>query len=208
MMNCVKKIMPWLLLLPALVSAQELYVDGTHYTSLSQAVPTTTGDKVEVVEVFWYGCPHCFSLEPLVDKWLENKPENAAFVRVPTTLGRKQWEAATRSYFVAAQLGVQESMHKAMMEAVHVKKRNMTSKEAVKALFVEHGVDGDAFDKAYASFDVETQMRRSLTLLRRYGIRSVPTLIINGKFKTSGSQAGHNMFDVVNFLVNKESGSS
>ena len=207
-MNFVKRISLWLLLAPALATAQELYVDGTHYSSLSKPVPTTTGDKVVVVEVFWYGCPHCFNLEPMVDKWLESKPENAAFVRLPTTLGRKQWEPATRGYFVAGKLDVQEKMHKAIMEAVHVKNRDLTSKDAVKALFVENGVDADAFEKAYSSFDVETEMRRSLTLLRRYGIRSVPTIIVNGKYKASGSTAGRQLFEVVDFLVKKESGAS
>ena len=189
------------LLLPfAIATAQERFVDGTHYESLAEPVPTSSGDKIEVVEIFWYGCPHCFKLEPQVESWLQRKPDNVEFVRIPAVLGRK-WAAGAQAYYTAVKLGMAEELHQAMFDAIHVRNKPMNTIDEVAAFFNEHGVDKAKFEKALKSFEVQTNLRKSQELIRRYRITGVPALIVNGRYRT-------NNFQVVDFLIDKENGSS
>lgn len=181
------------------VQAQELFNEGVDYQRLPSPVPTSSGDKIEVVEIFWYGCPHCFRLEPAAERWLANKPENVEFVRVPGVGGR--WSLGAAAYYVAQNLDVVDKVHQAMFDALHVKRQEMSTIEHVAAFFAEHGIDGAKFDKSLNSFEVKTNMQRAQKLMRNYQITGVPALIVNGKYKTSS-------FDVVDFLVRKESDSS
>jgi thiol:disulfide interchange protein DsbA len=194
----------WLLTLlcfPLLtVNAQELYKEGVHYELLPEPVATSTDDKIEVVELFWYGCPHCFKLEPQVESWLKNKPENVEFVRIPAVLGR-HWEIGARAYYTAEELGILEQTHQAMFDAIHVQNRPMADEQQLAEFFAEHGVDQAAFEKAFKSFNVQAKFSRAQELVRRYRIRGVPSLIVNGKYKASS-------FDVVDYLISKENDSS
>jgi thiol:disulfide interchange protein DsbA len=191
-------ILAWLPL--AAVNAQELYKEGVDYERLPEAVATGTKDKIEVVEVFWYGCPHCFNLEPAVQSWLQNKPDNVEFLRVPAALGRN-WELGARAYYTAEELGVLDKTHQALFDAIHVHNRPMNTEADLAGFFAERGVSQADFEKAFNSFNVKTKFSRAQELIRRYGIRGVPALIVNGKYKT-------NNFDVVNYLVDKENGAS
>ena len=189
------------LLLPVTVAnAQERFVEGTHYESLPNPVPTSSGDKIEVVEVFWYGCPHCFKLEPQVESWLKRKPDNVEFVRIPAVLGRK-WAAGAQAYYTAVKLDMIEELHQTIFDAIHVHNKPMNTIDDIAAFFVEHGVDQAKFEKALKSFEVQTNLRKSQELIRRYRLTGVPALIVNGRYRT-------NNFQVVDFLVDKESGSS
>ena len=203
MNNCIRVLLTLGLLWCSGVYAQEFQA-GTHYRTLATAVPTSTSDKVEVVEVFWYGCPHCYALEPTVLKWLENKPDNVEFVLIPGVLG-KRWELDARVYYTAETLGVLDKTHQAYFDELHVKKNRMSNKEQVADFFAGLGVDRDAFLKTFDSFGVETKLRRSQQLVKRYKIRGVPAIIVNGKYEVS-SQAGppDKMFEVVDYLVEKE----
>ena len=187
------------LAIPGAVTAQELYREGVHYETLPAKVPTSSGDKIEVVEMFWYGCPHCFRLEPAVEKWLETKPDNVEYVRVPGVGGR--WDLGAQAFYTAEKLGMLEKIHTAMFDAIHVEKRPINNVEQLADFFADQGVDRQAFEKALNSFEVKTNMQRAKQLMQRYRVTGVPVLIVNGQYKT-------NSFDVVDFLVNKESGSS
>jgi len=193
-------------LLPAFVNAAPLFSDNIHYESVVPAQPTSTGKKVEVVEMFWYGCPHCNSLEPYVERWLKKIPANAEFVRMPAIF-RPQWEQHARAYYTAEILGVLDKIHSAMFEAIHGQKRKVDTDEEIKKFFMEHGVSDKDFSRVFRSFAVEAKIRRAKDMSQRYGIRGVPALIVNGKYRTSAQQAGGNakIFRVVNFLVEKES---
>ena len=168
--------------------------------------PTTSKDKVEVVELFWYGCPHCFKLEPYVERWLKRKPENVKFVRMPGMF-RPSWEIHGRAYYTAEVLGVVDKVHKPMFEAIHEQKRSMSDEASIMALFKEHGVSEKDFKRVFRSFMVETKLRRAKDMGQRYGVRGVPALIVNGKYRTSAQEAGGNakIFKVVNKLVKMES---
>jgi thiol:disulfide interchange protein DsbA len=194
-----------LFLLP-IGTALAQYDEGTQYKRLVAPVPTVDASKVEVVELFWYGCPHCYRLEPDLSKWLKNKPANVVFVRVPGVF-RPLWGFHAKVYYTAEVLGVLDQVHPAMFEAMHVQRRKMNSVDEVKALFAQYGVTSEKFDNAFNSFAVDAKVRRATDLTRRYGLEGVPALVINGKYVTDGVMAhGHNgMLQVTDYLISKES---
>lgn len=177
------------------------------YEMVSPPQPTTADKgQVEVVEVFWYGCPHCYRLEPYVERWLKHKPKNVKFVRMPGMF-RPSWEIHGRAYYTAEILGVVDKIHRPMFDAIHQQKRRMNTEAEIMALFKEHGVSEKDFKRVFHSFAVETKIRRAKDMGRRYGISGVPSLIVNGKYRTGAQEAGGNskVFRVVNKLVKKES---
>lgn len=206
----ISKLIPWLfvlLWLPLSVPAADnpQFQEGTHYQRLASPVSTTAEDKIEVVELFWYGCPHCYSLEPKIDHWLENQPENAEFVRIPAVLNRN-WELGARAFYAAKALGVLDKIHTPLMNAIHAQGRPMRNEADLAEFFAEHGVDKEAFRKAYNSFEVETELRRSQQLVRRYGVHSVPSFVVDGKYVVTATMAGSEdrLFEVINYLIQKE----
>ena len=185
----------------------EVYSEGQQYERVTPPQPTTTGkDKVEVVEMFWYGCPHCFRLEPYVQRWLKTKPANVEFVRMPGVF-RPSWEIHARAYYTAEILGVVDKVHEPMFNAIHQEKRPMSDEASIMALFKEHGVSEKDFKRVFHSFAVETKLRRARDMGNRYGIHGVPTIIVNGKYRTGAQEAGGNarVFKVVDYLVKQES---
>jgi thiol:disulfide interchange protein DsbA len=193
------------LLWPVVASAAANYKEKIHYELVQPPQPTTTKDKVEVVEMFWYGCPHCNSLEPYVERWLKRIPDNAEFVRIPAVF-RPMWELHARAFYTAEILNVVEKTHSAMFEAIHNQKRKLASDQEIMELFAQHGVKNEDFKRVFRSFAVEAKVRRAKDLSQRYGISGVPAIIVNGKYRTSAQLAGGNanIFKVVNFLVEKE----
>ncbi len=205
-----KKLTNWCLALilslplAAAVAAAE-YMEGAEYMRLAKPQPTSVADKVEVVELFWYGCPHCYYLEPHIGKWLENKPEDVEFVRLPAVLG-KSWELLGKAYFTAELLGVLDKIHEPLFEAIHDKKRKFRDVAAVEDFFVSHGVAEKDFRNTFHSFAVAVRINNAKMMTRRYAISGVPTMIVNGKFSTGASIAGSNedVIKVVDFLVEQE----
>jgi thiol:disulfide interchange protein DsbA len=179
---------------------------GQGYEMVTPPQPTTSKNKVEVVELFWYGCPHCYKLEPYVERWLKRKPKNVKFVRMPGMF-RPSWEIHGRAYYTAEILGVVDKVHGPMFTAIHEQKRKMSDEASIMALFKNHGVSEKDFKRVFRSFAVETKIRRAKDMGRRYGVKGVPALIVNGKYRTSAHDAGGNakVFKVVNTLVKKES---
>lgn len=188
-----------------LAGAASPFEEGTHYQRLSTPVPTSSNDRVEVVEAFWYGCGHCYSLEPALEKWVADKPDNIAFVRLPAVLG-SSWEPHARAYYTAEALGVLDKIHQPLLDAIHVEDRRLANEKQLAEFFAEQGVDKETFRKAYNSFTVETRLRRSQELVKRYKLRAVPTIIINGKYVTNTTMAGsgQKLFEVMDYLVEKE----
>ena len=161
--------------------------------------------KVEVVEFFWYGCPHCFTMEPQLEAWLEKKPDNVDFKRVPTPLN-PSWTVHAQFFYAAEALGVGDRLHKPLFEALHVQKRKLFDKQSLIDFAVEQGVDRQKFSDAWDSFGVYVKVQQARKLGQRYGLSGVPAIGINGKYKTSGSLAGtySRMFEIVNELAAKE----
>lgn len=205
-----KKLSNWCLALmlslslPAAVAARD-YMEGAEYLRLAKPQPTTVADKVEVVELFWYGCPHCYYLEPHIGKWLENKPEDVEFVRLPAVLG-KSWELLGKAYFTAELLDVVDRIHEPLFEAIHDKKQKFRDVASVEDFFVSHGVAVKDFRDTFNSFAVAVKINNAKLMTRRYAISGVPTVIVNGKFSTGASIAGSNedVIKVIDYLVEQE----
>jgi protein dithiol oxidoreductase (disulfide-forming) len=190
--------------LPA--SQARAFDEGIEYAKVSQPQPTETEGKVEVLEFFWYGCPHCWHLEPLLKKWKETMPANAQFRRFPAILG-PTWEPLARAYFAAELMGKAEELHEPLFEAVQVKKQRLVDADSIAKFVATLGLDAGAFKEAYGSFFVDMQVRKSMELTRIFGIDGVPAIVVNGKYRTGASQAGGNdqLMDIVNQLIRQES---
>jgi len=194
-------------LLMGLPAFQALAFDeGIEYAKVSQPQPTETEGKVEVLEFFWYGCPHCWHLEPLLKKWKETMPANAQLRRSRAILG-PTWEPLARAYFAAELLGKAEELHQPLFEAVQVKKQRLTDADSIAKFVATLGLDPEAFKEAYGSFFVDMQVRKTMELTRIFGIDGVPAIVVNGKYRTSASQAGGNdqLMGVVTQLIEQES---
>lgn len=177
--------------------------EGSEYERVSPPLPTqVSGNKIEVVEMFWYGCPHCFQFEPKVQNWLKKKPANVEFIRIPATFN-PIWKLHARMFYTAEVLGVGEKLHKLTFDAYHIKRQRLRTEAEIRQHFVKHGVKGEDFDDAFRSFAVEVKLNRAIELTRNSGITGVPAMIVNGKYRTKNS-ANASTLDIVDFLIKKE----
>ena len=180
--------------------------NGLGYETITPAQPTQDPEKIEIIEFFWYGCPHCYSFEPILEQWVKTLPDNVQFIRQPAIFS-KVWGQHAKAYFTAEALGVVDKVHADLFDAIQNKKQKLTSEDQLAEFFSTHGVDDKEFRAAYNSFLVDSKMRQAKTMALRYGITGVPTMIINGKYKTNGSLAKshENMITVANQLIERES---
>lgn len=176
------------------------------YETLTVAQPVQNPDKVEVIEFFWYGCPHCYHLEPAMEAWLKTKPANVEFIRQPAVFS-ELWGKHAKAYFTAEALGVVDKVHADFFDSIQNKKLKLTSEDELAKFFVAHGVKEEDFHTAYNSFLVDTKMRKAESIGKDYGITGVPALIVNGKYRVTGPSAKsqENMLTVVNDLIKQES---
>ena len=175
-----------------LVSAQEGgYLEGSHYVRLDPVVPPVTDDKArhEVVELFWYGCSHCFDFEPYVGKWKESKAEDVTFVRVPAIFNAR-WEQHARAYYSLELMGELERGHELLFSGIHEQGRGLNNVDAMARYFAANGIDESKFREGFNSFAVEAKINRAKELIRQYQVTGVPSIIIDGTYKTSASSAG------------------
>lgn len=204
-----------LLVLPACallstVHASELDVEfeeGLHYHRILPAVPVQAdGDEVEVLELFWYGCPHCYNFEKFLNNWKQSKPDHVKFVLMPVALNRG-WIPHARLYFALEKMGEVERMHPLIFEAMHVQGRSLRDLDSVSRFLSQHGIDANEFEKAYNSSDVEEKMQHSRQFVRDTGASSVPTVIVNGKYRSTASAAGgfEMLLRLIDHLVLQES---
>lgn len=181
------------------------YQTSARYEPIIPEQPTQTGEKIEVVELFWYGCPHCYHFEPHVQNWLKQKPEYVTFRRIPAIF-RESWMPHARAYFALEQMDKVEDGHSLIFNAMHRDKKRLNTREQIADLLDAGGINRELFLQQYDSFTTESKVRQAALMTRRYGIRGVPAVIIQGKYRTSGSIAGsfENAIKVINELVDKE----
>ncbi|MCW8963074.1 MAG: thiol:disulfide interchange protein DsbA/DsbL [Gammaproteobacteria bacterium] len=176
-------------------------MEGVHYIAIKPAQPTSApAGKVEVTELFWYGCPHCFKFEPYVKGWLKKKSDNIVFNRIPAMLTPK-WESHARAYYAAEVLGVLDKVHEPLFIALHVEKKRLFKEEDILDFVESQGVDRQKFANAYRSFAVSAKVQQSKKLTQAYKINGVPSVVVNGKFLTSASHTGS--FEGVVVLMNQ-----
>lgn len=201
-----KKLVVFIFLLvnSALLQAAD-YSEGTHYKKLPPE-QISSGEKVEVQEFFWYGCPHCYSFEPYLKTWEKTKPANVELVRVPAIF-RPEWEVQARAYYALSNMGKIDELHEKIFKAINKDKQRLDKKELIADFVEKNGVDRKAFLAEYDSFSVDGMARKAKKKIKAYQIQGVPSIVVNGKYLTSGSMAGSydNMLKITNYLIAKES---
>ena len=180
------------------------YQQGTHYDLLSPPVRTRSKDKIEVVELFWYGCGHCFKFEPLVNQWKAKQGEDVKFLQSPA-MWNKPMETHARAFFTAKALGVLPAVHQPLFNALNLERKKLQSAEELAELFAAHGVEKDKFMKAFNSFGVTSQVKQADARARGYKITGTPEIVVDGVYRVSTRTAGGQveMLQVVDYLINK-----
>ena len=176
------------------------------YRELKDAQPTEDANRIEVVEVFLYSCPHCYEFDPQVNAWRKTLPDDVLFRHMPATFG-PNGEILAKAYYTAKALNVLDTMHAEMFDAIHKRGMQLDSPAKIKALFTAKGVDGKDFDDYFNSFEVDSKFRLASRMQINYGITAVPAMVVNGKYRTSARLAGGTNEDalrVVNQLIDKE----
>jgi thiol:disulfide interchange protein DsbA len=178
------------------------YVEGTHYFPTTEKLSTSEADKVVVVEMFSYTCPHCFSLEPAIDEWKKTLADNVEFVKVPAIF-RDSWLELARVFYAAEATGDLAMLHPKLFNAIHVEKRQLNTEDQLLDFVEEQGIDREAFLKTMNSFSVKGKVKQALIMSRTSGITGVPSFIVNGEYRTDASSAGssQDLFKLVNMLI-------
>ncbi|MEL7022437.1 MAG: thiol:disulfide interchange protein DsbA/DsbL [Pseudomonadota bacterium] len=177
-------------------SAPQRFRAGTHFDRFQPSKATVTGtDGIEVAEVFWYGCNHCYNLEPTLKRWSSDLPQDVEFVKMPAVWNPLLETHAQLFYTIEALGGTdaltdKDKVHQAVFDEIHLNRKMLRTEREIKALLEQYGVDDETFEASWNSFEVNTRLRQAKSLNRAYQIASVPTMIVNGRYKTSEVQAG------------------
>jgi len=179
-------------------------MEGVEYKRIPQ-MQSIAPHKKKVVEVFGYTCPHCYNLEPSLHKWLESKPEDVHFERMPVVFNHPNWIFMARVFYTAKELGVLDKSHNAFFDALHRDKKELFTPEAIAKFFTQFGVKEEDFLKTFKGFKVTSEIKRAAKITQAYGVEGVPAVIVNGKYLTDVPMAGSRdkMWSVVDELTNK-----
>src|SRR5206468_1294299 len=159
-----------------------------NYALLNPPQPTEGGGKVEVIEFFWYGCPHCYALEPEVTAWLKRAPKDVVFKRVPA-YPSESWGEATKVFYTIEAMGVLPQYHQKVFDAIHKEGVNMNNQRQRDAWLAKNGIDPAKYAETEKSFTVASKLQRARQMTQSYKVDSVPRVIVNGKYYTSAEQA-------------------
>ncbi len=182
--------------------AESKYDEELHYFTIFPSQPGGEGDRVQVLEFFWYACPHCDDLEPHLEAWLKNKPDNVDFDRVPAMFQRSDVVMQAKTYYALRLMGLDEKLNEVIFHAIHKQDNKLRTQEEMEKLLGGHGVDLDAYRKAMKSFAVQTQARRAAVLAERFDVRGVPAIVVDGKYRTGGLDSRLTM-EVTDYLIDR-----
>ncbi len=191
------------LLLAAGSVAAKPFQEGVQYVPIQPQPAMGAGDQVEVIEFFWYGCPHCRDFYPVVSKWAKQLPDNVTFVEMPVMFGGSA-DLHAQVFFALQGIGELERLHTKLFDALHVAKRDLKNRAAVDAFLEENAVDMVKFNEAMGSFSVAAKVNRARALMRRYGVRSVPTMVVDGRYRSgTGFRSYEEITEVMDHVVDK-----
>lgn len=202
-----KKILSTLLLLlstHAMAGAAEAPTTGNQFDAVAQVIPTDNPAKIEVLEIFWYGCIHCYQMEAPLNAWVKKLPSDVYFKRIPG-LPNASWAPMAKTFYALETLGIAEKLHTPLFEAIHKQKTlNPTDeKGAIEWVTKQSGLDKLKVEQAFKSFTINTNLNRAAQIFKASGATGVPSLIIDGKFITSSTMSGGNKeaIDVANYII-------
>ncbi|WP_417420539.1 thiol:disulfide interchange protein DsbA/DsbL [Halomonas sp.] len=190
--------------LSAAVSAQEL-VEGKDYTLLESPVATQVDeDQIEVTEVFWFGCPHCYRLQTPVNEWYDALEDDISVVHMPATMGGN-WNTHATAFYAAESLGIEEDLHADFFDAIHQDGRKLTDSDEIAEFFSDYGVSEEDAKKALTSFSVRSDVNKANSRMREMRLMGVPALVVDGRFVVTPSSAGslENMPQVAEALIER-----
>lgn len=185
-------------------TSQAEFVAGKNYLVLDKPVETETGDQIEVRELFWYFCPHCFSVHPKLEEWSKTMDSSAQLVLQPAVF--PGWEFGSTFYYVLEELGELERLHSSLYNAIHVQKLNLKNQQDFVTWLSLNGVDEDKANKVFKSFPVKVAVNKAKANTYKYRITGVPVFIVNGKYTVNATSAGseEKIFEVIDYLIQKE----
>ena len=178
---------------------------GKTYVELTNPVPVSVPGKIEVVELFWYGCPHCYAYEPTINPWAEKLPSDVNFKRIPAMFGGP-WDAHGQLFLTLEAMGVEHKVHNAVFDAIQKQGKRLTKPDEMADFVATQGVDKDKFLATFNSFAIQGQIKQAKELAQKYGVQGVPTLIVNGKYRFDLGTAGgpEAVLNVADQLIAKE----
>jgi thiol:disulfide interchange protein DsbA len=159
------------------------------------------GDSIQVLEFFWYSCPHCYSFEPYLEKWLETKPADVEVVKVPATFNRPEVMMHARTFYALEAMGVPPSIHVDIMAEMHDRKNKMSDQAAVERFLESKGVDIAAFRQAMESFAVYVKVQQAQQMAQRFSISGVPALVVDGQYRSGDVKSYDHMIGLLDFLI-------
>ena len=184
---------------PLALRAQQLR-PGVDYVVLKPELPVDTQGKIEVLEFFWYGCPHCYGLEPLLETWLQKLPADVQFRRIPAVFNER-WAKDAAIFYALEASGNLERLHRPLFDAIHRDALKTDNGQAVGQWLSKNGVDTKKFDEVGRSFSVQSKVRRAAQLSTAYRIEGTPAMAVHGRY-TVGTDRGHNaMLATVDYLI-------
>jgi len=189
---------------PLAAPAQEKtpFEEELHWFTVIPEQPGGEGDRIQLIEFFWYGCPHCYTLEPHLNAWLAKKPDNVDFTRIPAMFDRPEVVLHAQTYYALELMGVIDELHARLFDAINEERRRLKTQQEMETFLAEQGVDIERYRKSMKSFAVQTQARRASVLASRFDVRGVPAIVVDGKYRTGGL-GGAMMMEVTDFLIEK-----
>lgn len=191
------------LLLPVNASAQQPVRADIDYRVIKPQ-PVAVADRIEVIDFFWYGCPHCNNLQPALERWIGNKPADVLVRRIPVIL-RDSWAPHARIYYTLEALGEVERLHQRVYHGYHVEELHMSKPEVMSAWAQRNGIERERWEQAYNSPEVRRKVEEAARLTRAYQVTGTPSLVVNGRYLTSGNMAEslNRVVEIVDGLVHK-----
>jgi thiol:disulfide interchange protein DsbA len=177
-------------------------VENQDYQKLNPPQPTTTPDKVEVIEFFSYACPHCYAMQSHIVKWAADLPPNVSFIRVPVSFGRREWGQLSRAYYALEATGDLARLDEALFDGIHKEHKPLFDEDNLSAWAGAHGVDAGKFRAAFESPGVSARTLRAEQLSRSYQVNSVPSVVVDGKYVALG-KTHEEMLKVARQLIDK-----
>lgn len=185
-----------------LATSAQAQVEGQDYVKITPAQTPETKGKIEVIEFFSYGCPHCFHMDPLITAWAKELPANAVLVKVPVSLGRREWGQLVRAYYTLQATGDLARLDHALFKAIHEEKKALYDEDSLAAWAGEHGVNASKFHEVFNSFDITTKASRAEQLSRSYKVNGIPNIAVAGKYTVLG-KTYEDMLKTARVLVDK-----
>ena len=187
-------------------SADAQFLEGKHYEEIKPPLSTSApSGQIEVLEFFWYGCPHCFEFEGHIAQWIKEQKSYVSFARVPAVFS-DTWFTHAKAFYAAAELGILPKSHFTLFETLHIKGEKVYTEEAVINFLTNFGVNQQKVRKIFDSFATTNRARKAETLTKKVGISGVPSMVVNGRYRSSARLAGgyDKLLELVTFLAEKE----